>query len=163
VSGSRSHRLSLEVGYGGAVLLALASGGVITLHAVQEILTTAGVTHVLSADANLLLFDAVAHRLGDDDAQGSVGNVENASSTTVVVLVGHAGVNGSIGFNVDDIADFVHLQKGRDGGHSILAEWAPEHVTSAAAVSLGIRHLSIPVIILQYMKLEKNVFIFLIF
>ena len=50
-------------------------------------------TYVLSADANLLLFDAVAHRLGDDDAQGSVGNVENASSTTVVVLVGHAWSN----------------------------------------------------------------------
>ena len=46
MSGSRSHRLSLEVGYGGAVLLALASGGVVTLHAVQEILTTAGVTHL---------------------------------------------------------------------------------------------------------------------
>ena len=45
---------------------------------------------MLSADANLFLLDAVAHWLRDDDAQGSVGHVENASSATVIVLVGHA-------------------------------------------------------------------------
>ena len=46
VSGFGSHRLSLQVGHFRAVLLALASRGVVTLHAVQEILTTAGVTHL---------------------------------------------------------------------------------------------------------------------
>ena len=46
MSGSRADGLSLEVRDGGAVLLALASGGVVTLHAVQEILTAAGVTHL---------------------------------------------------------------------------------------------------------------------
>ena len=44
---------------------------------------------MLSADANLLLFNAVAHRLGDNNTQRAVGHIENASSTTVVVLVGH--------------------------------------------------------------------------
>jgi len=141
VSGSRSDGLSLEVRDGGAVLLALASGGVVALHAVQEILTAAGVTHMLSADANFLLFDAVAHGLGDDDAQRSVGHVENASSASVVVFVGHPRVHGSVGFDVDDISDLVDLQQGRDGRHSIFAEWTPEHVTRASAISLGIRHL----------------------
>jgi len=155
--------LSLEIGDGGTVLLALPSRRVVTFHAVQEVLTTARVSHMFRADANLLLFNAVAHWLSDDDAQRTVCYVKDATCSAVVVLVRHTSVDGSIGFDVDDVPNLVDLQERCDGGHSILAEWAPEHVTSAAAVSLGIRHLSIPVIILQYMKLEKNVFIFLIF
>ena len=46
MSGSGSNGLSLEVRDGGAVLLALAPGRVVALHAVQEILTAAGVTHL---------------------------------------------------------------------------------------------------------------------
>ena len=41
VGGSGADGLALEVGDGGSVLLALASGRVVALHAVQEILTTA--------------------------------------------------------------------------------------------------------------------------
>jgi len=114
VSRSGSDRLSLEVGNGGSVLLALASRRVVTFHAVQEILTTAGMAHVLSTDANLLLFNAIAHGLGDDDAQRTISHVEDASSAAVVVFVRHAGVNGSVGFDVDDVADLINLQERRD-------------------------------------------------
>ena len=56
VSGSRSDGLSLEVRDGGTVLLALASGGVVALHAVQEILTAAGVTHLHTKGEEMVLF-----------------------------------------------------------------------------------------------------------
>merc|ERR1719369_493704 len=97
-----------------ADLLALASRRVVTFYAVQEILTTAGMSDVFGSDADLLLFDSVPDRFGNDDAKRAVGHVENASSTTVVVLVGHAGMNGSVGFDVDDIADLINLQECRD-------------------------------------------------
>jgi len=142
VSRSWSDGLSLKVRDGGAFLLALASGGIVTLHTVQEILTTAGMSNVFCSDADLLLFDPVPDRFGDDDAERAVCHVKHAPSATMVVFVGHTGMNGSIGLNVDDISDLVDLQQRGDRRHSILAEWASEHVTSASAVSLGIRHLS---------------------
>ena len=48
-----------------------------------------GMSDVFCSDADLLLFDPVSYWLGDDDAERAVSHVENASSTTVVVLVGH--------------------------------------------------------------------------
>jgi len=111
VSGSGSNGLSFEVRDGGALLLALAPGGIVTLHAVQEILTTAGVTDMLSTNANLLLFDAISHGLGDDDAQRPVGNVEDAPSAAVVVLMWHTSMNGSISLDIDDVSDLVDLQE----------------------------------------------------
>ena len=52
-------------------------------------------------------------------------------------------MDGSISLDVDDVSDLVDLEERGNCRHSILAERAPEHVTSASAVSLGIRHLYI--------------------
>jgi len=152
VGGSGADGLALEVGHGGAVLLALASGGVVALHAVQEILTAAGMPDVFGSDANLLLLDPVPDGFRDDDAQRSVRHVEHAARTPVVVLVGHAGVDGSVGFDVDDVADLVDLEQRRHGRHSVLAEGTAEHVPGSASVSLGIRHFYLG----SFTRLLKN-------
>ena len=47
---------------------------------------------MFGSDADFLLFDPVSDWLGHDDAQRAVRHVENAPSTTVVVLVGHTWV-----------------------------------------------------------------------
>jgi len=140
VGGSGADGLPLEVGHGGSVLLALASGRVVALHAVQEILSAAGMPDVFGSDANLFLLDPVPHGFRDDDAQGSVRHVEHAARAPVVVLVGHTGVDGSVGFDVDDVADLVDLKQRRHGRHSVLAERTAEHVPGSAPISLGIRH-----------------------
>ena len=44
---------------------------------------------VFCPDADLFLLDPVPDWFGDDDAERTVRHVENASGTTVVVLVGH--------------------------------------------------------------------------
>merc|ERR1712112_125986 len=67
VGGSWAYGLPLEVWHGGSVLLALASGRVVALHAVQEILSAAGMPDVFGSDANLFLLDPVPHGFGDDD------------------------------------------------------------------------------------------------
>jgi len=102
-------RLSLKIRDSSAVLFALATSRIVTLHAVQEILTTARVSDVFGSDADFLLFDPISDRLGNNHAQRAVCHVENATGASVVVLVGHTRVNGSICFDVDDIADFVDL------------------------------------------------------
>jgi len=140
VSGSRADGLSLEVRYSRAVLLALTTSRIITLHAIQEILTTAGMTDVFCSNADLLLLDPVPDWLGDHHTQRSVGHVENAASATVVVLVRHTRMDGSIGLDVDDVTNLIDLQQRRDGGHSIFTEGPSEHVPSSPAISLRIRH-----------------------
>ena len=66
-------------------------------------------------------------------------------------------MDGSISLDVDDISDLVDLQQGGHGGHSILAEWTSEHVTRAAAITLGIRHLCFLVFTkLTNYLIEKN-------
>jgi len=140
VGWSWAYGLPLEVGHGGSVLLALASGRVVAFHAVQEILSAAGMPDVFGSDANLFLLDPVPHGFRDDDAQGSVRHVEHAARAPVVVLVGHAGVDRSVGFDVDDVADLVDLKQRRHGRHSVLAERTAEHVPGSAPISLGIRH-----------------------
>jgi len=140
VGGSGADGLPLEVGHGGSVLLALASGRVVPLHAVQEILSAAGMPDVFGSDANLFLLDPVPHGFRDDNAQRSVRHVEHAARAPVVVLVGHTGVDGSVGFDVDDVADLVDLKQRRHGRHSVLAERTAEHVPGSAPISLGIRH-----------------------
>jgi len=141
VGGSWANGLSLQIRDSRAVFLALTTGRVIAFHAIQEILTTAGMTDMLCSDADLLLFDPVPDRLGDHHTQGSVGHIENATGTTVVVFVGHTRMDGSIGFDVDDVSDLVDLQQRRDGRHAIFTEWPSEHVPSSPPISLGIRHL----------------------
>jgi len=95
-----------------------------------------GMPDVFCPDADFLLLNSVSNGLRHHDAQRSVGHVENATGAPVVVFVWHACVDGAIGFNVDDVADFVDLEQRRDGRHSILAEWASEHVTRSATISL---------------------------
>merc|ERR1712002_847743 len=35
-------------------------------------------------------------------------------------------MNGSVGLDIDDIADLVNLEESGDRRHSILTEWTPE-------------------------------------
>ena len=69
-------------------------------------------------------------------------------------------MDGSISFDVDNVADLVYLQQGRDRRHSILAKGPSEHVTSAAPISLGIRHFYRVVLVLipkgKVFKLDIN-------
>jgi len=60
VGRSGSNGLSLQVGDCSPVLLALTTGSVVTLHTVQEILATAGMSDVFGSDADFLLLDSVS-------------------------------------------------------------------------------------------------------
>lgn len=68
-------------------------------------------------------------------------HIEDAASLSVVVLVGHALLEGTIALDVNNITLLVHLEEGGEVLNSVLLEFASEEVAGAAAVTFGIDHL----------------------
>ena len=60
---------------------------------------------MLDADIDSLFDVSITDPLVDDDADGRFGNIVNDTSFAMVDFVGHAFLDGSIGFDVDDVSD----------------------------------------------------------
>lgn len=124
-----------------ALSLGLLQDLLVLLDTAQEVLTALGVADVLNTDVDALGDDAVLDALVHDHSQGMGGHVEDAASLSVVRLVGHALLDGTVSLNVHDVSDLVDLHVGGQRDHSTLPELAREHVSGSATVSLGVRHL----------------------
>lgn len=79
--------------------------------------------------------------LVDDDSNGSFGDVEDSSGSSVVSLEWHTLLEGSIGLDVDQISALVLGVVGGEMLNSVLAEVASEHVTRSASETLGVSHI----------------------
>jgi len=120
----------------GCLLLVL-----VGLDAVQEVQSALGVLDVLNTDVDPLGKDLSADALVDDDADGVLGHVEDATGLAVVSLVGHTLLEGTVTLDVNNVS---HLVAGKVGGQvldSLGLVLPREHVSGATAVTLGIRHL----------------------
>ena len=62
---------------------------------------------MLDPDIDTLLDIAVADSLVDYDANGRFSNIIDDAGFAVVDFVGHAFLDGAIGFDVDDVSDSV--------------------------------------------------------
>ncbi len=62
---------------------------------------------MLDADVDAFGDDALPDLFVDDDADGAGVDVEDSSGPAVVVLVGHALVDGAVYYNIHYISDFV--------------------------------------------------------
>lgn len=78
--------------------------------------------------------------LVDDDADGVLRHVEDASGLAVVGLEGHALLEGSVALHCDDVAALVDAIEGRQRLHAVLPERAREHVARSATDTLRIHH-----------------------
>lgn len=127
-------RLSLQDNLltGGLSLLSQAS---VDLDSLQELLTTSRVLDVLDSQVNLLLDVSVTNNLVDDDTDRRLGDVENDTSLTVVVLVRHTLLDRTVGLDVNNVADLVDGQVRRQVHKSVLLEVTLEHVTSTRSVT----------------------------
>jgi len=103
------HWLSLEVQLASVLLrLRLLLG--IALHTAQEVLARATATDMFDADVDALLEVSVTDWLVEDDTDGRFGDVVDDARLSVVVLVRHALLYGTVADHVDDVSDSVLLE-----------------------------------------------------
>lgn len=133
-SGSGLNRLSLKNNRR-TVLLGLSTLLLILGDSLQEILSALRVLDMLDTEVDALLQVSVANNLVDKDTNRALGDVENDTSLTVVELVGHTLLNGTIGLNVDNITNLVSLQVGGQRDGTVLLEVTRESVTSTRSVT----------------------------
>ena len=74
---------------------------------------------MLDTDVDTLLDISVADTFVDYDANGRFGYVVDDTSFTVVDFVGHAFLDGAVGFDVDDISNS-GVQLARNNGGRLL-------------------------------------------
>ena len=122
--------VDLDSGLGG-----LSLGSLVGNLAGKDLLLALGLADVLDADVDALLKDAAIDELVHTDTDGGLGNVEDDTGAAVVVLVGHALVDGGISEDVNVVTDLDghHLLGEVDG--PLLPEFLGKHVARARAGS----------------------------
>lgn len=122
-------------------LLSLHLGLFIGNLASKNLLLALGLANVFNTDMNTLLKDTSIDRLVDTNSNGRFGHIEDDSSASVIVFVGHTLVNGGVGENVNVISYLDRHLVLREGRKSMLTELFGKHVPSTSAGSKGVRHL----------------------
>ena len=124
-----------------AVLLGSKLLVLVLLDALQEVLTALRLLHMLDANVDSLLHDAVSDLLVDLHTDGSGGHTPDNTGSTVVELVGHALLDGGVGNNIDVVSNLVGGHVGLERRHTMLAEGAREEISGVASVTVGARHV----------------------
>mmetsp|Transcript_2408 Transcript_2408/g.3870 ORF Transcript_2408/g.3870 Transcript_2408/m.3870 type:complete len:205 (-) Transcript_2408:4-618(-) len=132
--------LALEVDLH-ARLTGLDLGSLVLLDASENLRTALRRLHVLQSDVNLLLHNSPVDELVHTYSHSTLGDVEDNASSAMVELVGHTLVLGRVGENIDVITHLVVDHKGGELRHRRGTKALREHIASAGAVTIGVRHL----------------------
>jgi len=84
----------------------------------------------------------VADTLVHNDTKSAGSDVIDTTSLTIVDLVGHTLVLGGVDLDVNQVTHVVHLKVSAHWDHTMLAEWALEHVAGVRTVTIRVRHFS---------------------
>ena len=98
---------------------------------------------MFDSDVNSFGDDSVSDLFVDDDSDGSGVDVEDSAGSAVVVLVGHAFVDGSVNNYVNDITDFVGGECFGDVDGSMLFESFSEFMSGSSFVSVAVGHVMV--------------------
>jgi len=98
---------------------------------------------MLDAHVDALLDDAAANFLVELHTESALGHVPHNTSLTMVELVGHTLVNGTITNNIDDLAELVVGQVLLEANGTIGTERLLAEVTGASSVTERVRHASL--------------------
>ena len=95
---------------------------------------------MLDSDVNSFGDDSVSDLLVDDDSDGSGVDVEDSSSSSVIVFIGHAFMDGSINDNIDNITNFIGGECFGDMNRSMLLESFSEFVSGSSLITVAVGH-----------------------
>ena len=96
MSSQRFFSMTFTFRSGFASLLSLCLQSFVLLNTIQKVLTASAVFHMFDPDRDTFGEDAALDPLVDNDANGVLGNVENAASFAMVGLVGHTLLEGTV-------------------------------------------------------------------
>lgn len=115
---------------------------IVLLDAVEEIDPRGGELEMLDSNMDALGDDPLSDLLVDDDSNGSGVDVEDGTSAAVVVLIGHALVDGSVDSNINDVSDLEAGKSVGDVDGSVLLESLSEFMSGSSLVSVTVGHLA---------------------
>lgn len=95
---------------------------------------------MLNADMDALGNDSVADLFVNNHADRSWVDVEDSASPSMVILVGHPFVYGSINYDVDDVADLVSCQCLGNMYGAVLLETLLEFISGLALQTVAVGH-----------------------
>jgi len=84
--------------------------------------------------------DSISHLFVDNHSDWSWVHIEDTSSTSMIVFVGHAFVNSSVDYNINDISNFVGGKCFRDVDGSMLFESLFEFVSGSSLIAVAVSH-----------------------
>lgn len=121
--------------------LGLSLLGVVLADSSLEGLAALRSADMLNSDVNSLGDDSASVLLVDDDTDGVLGHIENLTGLTVVELVRHALVNGTVSDNVDEVTLLVSLHDLGKVHGAVLSEGLGEQVSGSSSISVAMGHL----------------------
>ena len=146
VSLSRKNRSSLKVDLNTSL-----SGDVLSLLvgslSRDDFLLTLGLSDVLDSDVNSLLDNSSVNLLVDSDSNGGLGQVEDNTSSTMVMLVRHTLVDGRVSEDINIITDLDAHEVLGEVWVSVFAEFLGEHLTGSGSLTEGMWHLELVVVL----------------
>lgn len=135
----RDDSLGVDLGVG---LFSLVLGLVVVPDPLQEVLPRGRFLDVFDSHVDPLGDDAVPDLLVDDDTEGPWVDVEDSTGLAMVVLVGHALVDGAVNGDVDDLATLVGSECLGDVDGACLSESLLELVTGSPSVAVCVCHFT---------------------
>ena len=95
---------------------------------------------MFNTDMDSLRDDSVSDLFVDDNSNRSGVDVEDSSCSSVIVFVGHALVDGTIDYDIDNISNFVGGECLGNMDGSVLFESFFEFVSGSSLVSVAMSH-----------------------
>ena len=113
----------------------------VLVDSVDESQSRFGVFDVLNSEVDSFGHDVSSDSLVDDDTDSVLGDVVDSTGFTVVDLMWHTLLNGTVTFDIDDVASFVDVHVGSETWHTLVSELLGEHVTGSPSFTMGVGHL----------------------
>ena len=124
-----------------SILIGCGFFGIVGLDTGQELFPAGGKSQMLNSDVNTLRNDSLPDLLVDCDSNGSRVHIEDCTSPSVVVLVGHALMDGTIDNDVNNIANLVDSKGLGDVNGPVLLESLSELMPGTASLSVAMSHV----------------------